>query len=155
MPLHYQWFYKSKPIGNNYSVHVDPGDLYVMSEKAVGTDWHKKSILTLRHASGAAKYIKLWNNNEHKNYQYDLSALIKLLMFYLFDLLAYGLFEFRPDLLCIRTRLLLVDLFLNYLFFIYKTKFYNFPKRFSSLFYRTFIFLLSYLSICKFKLMHD
>lgn len=59
MPLHYQWFFKSEPIGKNFSVDIAPGDLYVMSEKAVGTDWKKKSILTLRHASGAAKYVKL------------------------------------------------------------------------------------------------
>ena len=38
---------------------IAPGDFYVMSEKTVGTDWKKKSILTLRHASGASKYVKL------------------------------------------------------------------------------------------------
>lgn len=59
MPLHYQWFYKSRPMGKNFSVDIAPGDLYVMSEKAVGTDWRKKNILTLRHASGAVKYTKL------------------------------------------------------------------------------------------------
>lgn len=31
MPLHYQWFYKSKPIGKNFSVDIAPGDFYVMS----------------------------------------------------------------------------------------------------------------------------
>lgn len=59
MPLHYQWFYRSKPMGKNFSVLISPGDFYAMSEKAVGTDWKKKSILTLRHASGAAKYVKI------------------------------------------------------------------------------------------------
>jgi len=59
MPLYYQWFYRSKPVGKNFSVDIAPGDFYVMSEKAVGTDWKKKSILTIRHASGAAKYVKI------------------------------------------------------------------------------------------------
>jgi hypothetical protein len=31
MPLHYQWFYNSKPIGKNFSVDISPGDFYVMS----------------------------------------------------------------------------------------------------------------------------
>ena len=31
MPLHYQWFFKSKKIGSNFKVDVAPGDLYVMS----------------------------------------------------------------------------------------------------------------------------
>ena len=30
-----------------------------MSEKAVGTDWKKKKIWTLRHAAGCNKFIKL------------------------------------------------------------------------------------------------
>jgi hypothetical protein len=30
---------------------LKPGDFYVMSEKAVGTDWMKKIIPTLRHAT--------------------------------------------------------------------------------------------------------
>jgi hypothetical protein len=59
MPLHYQWFYKSNPIGKNFSVVISPGDFYVMSEKAVGSDWKKKNTLTLRHASGARKYTKI------------------------------------------------------------------------------------------------
>lgn len=59
MPLHYQWFYRAKPIGKNFSINIAPGDFYVMSEKTVGTDWKKKSLLTIRHASGAAKYVKI------------------------------------------------------------------------------------------------
>jgi hypothetical protein len=59
MPLHYQWFYNSKPIGKNFSIDIYPGDLYVMSSKAVGNDWKKKSKLTIRHASGAPKYVNL------------------------------------------------------------------------------------------------
>ena len=34
------------------------GDMYIMEEKAVGNDWKKSSIFTLRHAAGAEKYLK-------------------------------------------------------------------------------------------------
>lgn len=33
--------------------------MYMMSEKAVGTDWLKKIIFTLRHAAGCKKYTTI------------------------------------------------------------------------------------------------
>ena len=44
MPLHYQWCHMSKRV-ENFKVDIEPGDLYIMSEKAVGTDWKKVNIL--------------------------------------------------------------------------------------------------------------
>ena len=38
---------------------LNHGDFYVMSEKTVGFDWKRKSILTLRHAAGAKKYLTI------------------------------------------------------------------------------------------------
>ena len=38
-----------------------------MSEKAVGTDWKKRNILTLRHAAGANKYLNLNDNLKYIN----------------------------------------------------------------------------------------
>jgi hypothetical protein len=35
------------------------GDMYMMSEDAVGHDWHRKLIPTIRHATGCNKYTKL------------------------------------------------------------------------------------------------
>ena len=58
MPLHYQWYHMSRRVGENFQVDIEPGDLYIMSEKAVGTDWKKRSKYTLRHATGAKKYTK-------------------------------------------------------------------------------------------------
>lgn len=58
MPIYYQWYYKSEKVGDLYQIPLDAGDIYVMSEKAVGTDWKKKNIFTLRHATGADKFIK-------------------------------------------------------------------------------------------------
>ena len=34
------------------------GDIYIMSEKSVGTDWKRRASLQLVHAAGAEKYMK-------------------------------------------------------------------------------------------------
>lgn len=59
LPLHYQWYYKGNAKGNNMKFDLDGGDIYIMSEKTVGTDWKKKNIYTLRHAAGADKFVEL------------------------------------------------------------------------------------------------
>ncbi len=59
MPLHYQWFHKNKPVGSRIETVINHGDMYIMSEKAVGTDWKSSSIFTLRHAAGCKKYLDL------------------------------------------------------------------------------------------------
>jgi|LauGreDrversion4_2_1035121.scaffolds.fasta_scaffold29179_5 hypothetical protein len=58
-PLHFQWFLQSKPIGERYVIPLNAGDIYVMGEKAVGTDWMKKKTPTLRHATGCKKYTTI------------------------------------------------------------------------------------------------
>ena len=39
----------------------NPPDMYIMSEKAVGFDWKKKKMLTLRHTAGkdTCKYSRV------------------------------------------------------------------------------------------------
>jgi hypothetical protein len=59
MPLYYQWYNKYKKVGNRIKIDLNPGDLYIMSDKAVGTDWKRKNIFTIRHATGAKKYTKI------------------------------------------------------------------------------------------------
>lgn len=59
MPLYYQWFLNSSPDGTKLKIDLDGGDIYIMSEKTVGTDWKKKSIYTLRHAAGCDKYTNI------------------------------------------------------------------------------------------------
>ena len=58
MPLHYQWYYENEELGPRIKLSIDDGDIYIMSEKATGYDWKKKSLLTLRHAAGAKKFLK-------------------------------------------------------------------------------------------------
>lgn len=57
--LCFNWFYYNKSIGNKFTINLNHGDLYIMSEKAVGHDWMKRSQLTLRHAAGCSKYTAL------------------------------------------------------------------------------------------------
>ena len=59
MPIYYNWFYKSEPKGQRMLIQLNHGDMYIMSEKAVGNDWKLKNKPTLRHAAGAAKYTNL------------------------------------------------------------------------------------------------
>ncbi len=63
-PMQWQWFKNSKPIGTPYKIKINSGDVYIMSEKAVGQEWKKRSIYTLRHAAGAKKYISLERYNK-------------------------------------------------------------------------------------------
>lgn len=57
IPLCYQWYYQNNPVGERGTVNLGNGDVYIMSDKAVGYDWKKKNTLTLRHAAGADNYI--------------------------------------------------------------------------------------------------
>ena len=59
MVLKYNWWHKSKPIGDLFEVELNSGDGYIMSEKAVGYDWLKKTIYTLRHSAGSSKYVSI------------------------------------------------------------------------------------------------
>lgn len=59
MPLHFNWFYQNEPKGENMKIILNNGDIYFMSAKAVGSDWKKRSIYTLRHSAGSKKYTTL------------------------------------------------------------------------------------------------
>jgi hypothetical protein len=62
-PLHYQWYQKGEMIGQRLEINLGDGDIYAMSAKAVGTDWKKRLVPTLRHAAGFANVLKL--TDEH------------------------------------------------------------------------------------------
>jgi len=59
MVLKYKWWNKSQSVGELFEVELNDGDGYLMSEKAVGYDWLKKKIYTLRHSAGSSKYVKI------------------------------------------------------------------------------------------------
>jgi hypothetical protein len=56
MPLFFQWFQRSLPVGDPIKLDLNDGDMYMMSEKAVGFDWLKKIVPTLRHSTGSVKF---------------------------------------------------------------------------------------------------
>ena len=66
---------KGKPIGCEGKIELHTGDVYIMSEKAVGYDtWAKPWILTLRHAAGKTtgttrerQARRDWVANAHEN----------------------------------------------------------------------------------------
>lgn len=53
MKLAFQWFHASKPVSDKVVIDVHGGDFYAMGNKAVGNDWKKRSIYSLRHEAGA------------------------------------------------------------------------------------------------------
>lgn len=59
MNIKWSWFYQSKSQGIPLELTLNDGDIYFMCEKAVGTDWKKRNIYTLRHAAGCSKYLEL------------------------------------------------------------------------------------------------
>jgi len=57
-PLRFRWYHQSERVGSCIEIMLNGGDLYVMSDKAVGTDWLNRKTLTLRHAAGTSGYVK-------------------------------------------------------------------------------------------------
>ena len=57
--LVFQWYHNAKSITNKVTIDLNHGDCYIMSDKAVGYDWRKRSKITLRHGAGIenSKYI--------------------------------------------------------------------------------------------------
>ena len=52
-PMFFHWYHKSKPIGKLITLPIlNHGDVYIMSEKAVGKEWKSSSKITLRHSAG-------------------------------------------------------------------------------------------------------
>lgn len=76
MNLKYQWYYKTMPVGKGIEIILNEGDIYAMSDKAVGYDWKTQNIPTLRHAAGEKHSMLFeiskeeaieWNTNKKIN----------------------------------------------------------------------------------------
>jgi hypothetical protein len=59
MPLHFQAFQYGRPVGPHTVIQLRHGDVYMMSEEAVGTEWKSSSKVVFRHAAGSAKFTDL------------------------------------------------------------------------------------------------
>ena len=49
--LFYQWYEHNEAVTEPYHFKLNHGDIYIMSDKAVGHDWKNSSYPTLRHAA--------------------------------------------------------------------------------------------------------
>jgi len=60
MDLHFNWFIRSKIVGKKLELTLESGDMYFMSEKAIGTDWKRRNVYTLHHGAGSkgCKYLQ-------------------------------------------------------------------------------------------------
>ena len=63
--IKWRWFQWSKVFGPEFSIELENGDAYIMSEKASGFDWTLRSKKTLRHTAGAAgsKFLQVPKKN--------------------------------------------------------------------------------------------
>lgn len=52
LPLYFRWYQKGKPCSPEAQIMINSGSLYIMSNVALGRDWKKRNIMTLRHAAG-------------------------------------------------------------------------------------------------------
>lgn len=57
-PLHFQWYLQGSPVGLKKTIQLSNGDLYVMSDVAVGWNWLKRTVPTLRHSAGFPENLK-------------------------------------------------------------------------------------------------
>jgi len=57
-PLGYRWRLRGKGVGKKMVFKFEHGDMYIMSEKAVGRFWKRRASLQLVHAAGAENYMK-------------------------------------------------------------------------------------------------
>jgi hypothetical protein len=58
-PMQWVLFNRYCPQAEPEKVFLNSGDLYIMSELAVGQHWNKSSLWTWRHAAGHPKYLSL------------------------------------------------------------------------------------------------
>ena len=58
MPMDWVWYYQGERVTSKLRRILHNGDIYIMSSKAVGYDWRKRKIPTIRHAAGSDKYTK-------------------------------------------------------------------------------------------------
>ena len=64
MPLHFRWYRNGEVVSQTLKLELGHGDVYISSQKAVGFDWKKKSLYTLRHSAGSKKFLDEANDKQ-------------------------------------------------------------------------------------------
>ena len=68
MPMKFGMFWNCKLRGKPFETLINGGDLYFMSEEAVGAEWKSRSKWIWRHCAGAPKYLKMKGEGEETCY---------------------------------------------------------------------------------------
>ena len=68
MPMKFGMFWNCKVRGKPFETVINGGDLYFMSEEAVGAEWKSRSKWIWRHCAGAPKYLKMKGEGEESCY---------------------------------------------------------------------------------------
>lgn len=68
MPMKFGMFWNCKVRGKPFETVINGGDLYFMSEEAVGAEWKSRSKWIWRHCAGAPKYLKMKGEGEETCY---------------------------------------------------------------------------------------
>ena len=68
MPMKFGMFWNCKLRGKPFETLINGGDLYFMSEEAVGAEWKSRSKWIWRHCAGAPKYLKMKGEGEASCY---------------------------------------------------------------------------------------
>tara|TARA_R110001592_G_scaffold37561_1_gene125147 strand:- start:843 stop:1709 length:867 start_codon:yes stop_codon:yes gene_type:complete len=68
MPMKFGMFWNCKLRGRPFETLIKGGDLYFMSEEAVGAEWKSRSKWVWRHCAGAPKYLKMKGEGEESCY---------------------------------------------------------------------------------------
>ena len=68
MPMKFGMFWNCKLRGKPFETLIKGGDLYFMSEEAVGAEWKSRSKWVWRHCAGAPKYLKMKGEGEESCY---------------------------------------------------------------------------------------
>ena len=68
MPMKFGMFWNCKLRGKPFETLIKGGDLYFMSEEAVGAEWKSRSKWVWRHCAGADKYLKMKGEGEESCY---------------------------------------------------------------------------------------
>jgi len=71
MPMKFGMFWKCRLRGKPFETVINGGDIYFMSEEAVGAEWKKNSKWTWRHCAGSDKYLKMKGEGEATCYNLE------------------------------------------------------------------------------------
>lgn len=68
--LSFRSFHKSRYYRDEVRIKLNHGDIYFMSEHAVGVNWKKNSLITYRHRAGSLRFLE--KDDKDRNRRWEL-----------------------------------------------------------------------------------